>query len=153
MGEAKNRKHEIEALKASGVRKLALNPSYDDYDNAATIIKKVAKFDWKYHEGVSSYEIIEWAGVDVRSKSYGDFKKVVLNTTINGDPTKAFRVKNAIISLLELFSAEHMTCSLPIDPNRNGTPTTIKEFDYAINRYFRVLNYGQECHDNHFMAA
>ena len=153
MGEAKNRKHEIEALKASGARMITLNPSYDDYDNASIIIKKVAKFDWEYHEGTSFYEIVEWAGVDVRSKSYDDFKRVVLNTTINGDPTKALRVKNAIISLLEFFSIEHMTCSLPINPYRNGTPTTRVEFDYAINRYFRVLNYGQECHDNHFKAA
>ena len=149
MGEAKNRKNEINNLKNGAC--LAINDKYDDYDNAGLIIKKVAKFH-HYNIGKDSYSynITNWMGNDVKGIPNEEFIKVVADTKILGGKNKVLRIKNAIVELLDGFNMNYVIGHLPISSsqqggNIGGRVTNQKELDYAVNAYFSPLNRHDIC--------
>ena len=156
MGEAKNRKNEINNLKNGAC--VAINDKYDDYDNAGLIIQKVAKFN-HYNIGKDSYSynITDWMGKDVKGIPNEEFIKVVADTKILGEKNKVLRVKNAIVVLLEGFNMNYAIGQLPISSSKRGgniggRVTNQEELDYAVNVYFSPMNRQDICTDTRIVA-
>jgi len=141
MGEAKNRKREIEALKAGKVIRLV--NGYDDYDNAALVIKRAAKF---VHEdlggGSYGYNITHWMGVEIASDN--DLKRVVKDCPLLCDDfNRVGDVKKAIFELLDIFSEQFMMDMLSPDGGKHpGRITNQNEMNNAVAFFFRPIYKG-----------
>ena len=147
MGEAKNRKHEIEAIKNGKVIRLA--NGYDDYDTAAMVIKRAAKFVHKdFGNGSYGYDLTHWMGVEIASND--DLKKAVNECVLVSDtPNRVNDVKKAIIELCEMFSEQFMMDSLSPDGGKHpGRITTQNELDKAVAHFFRPINKGSYVANN-----
>lgn len=147
MGQAKNRKNEIEAIKAGKVIRLA--NGYDDYDTAAMVIKRAAKFVHEdFGNGSYGYNITHWMGVEIASNE--DLKKVVKECVLVSDnPNRVADVKKAIIELCEMFSEEFMMDGLSPDGGKHpGRITNQNELDNAVAHFFRPINKGSYVANN-----
>lgn len=141
MGQAKKRKNEIEAIKAGMAIRLA--NGYDDYDTAALVIKKAAKFVHRnLGDGHYGYRISSWMGVETATDE--DLKKVVKESALISDtPDRVDDVKKAIIELFKMFSEQFMLDELSPDGGKHpGRITNQKELDNAVEFYFRPVNMG-----------
>ena len=148
MGQAKNRKNEIEAIKAGKVIRLA--NGYDDYDTAAMVIKRAAKFVHKdFGNGSYGYNITHWMGVEIASDE--DLKKVVKDCVLlSDDPNRVGDVKKAIIELVEMFSEQFMLDELSPDGGKHpGRITNQKELDNAVEFFYRPINRGSYVAKSH----
>ena len=150
MSESKNRKNEIKLIKSG--KAFAINPNFDDFDNAGLIILKAAEL--KFNERGNDcfdYHMTRWVDTPMtETTSKEEFIQIVGQTKIFGDAIKANRIKNAIIELLDGYSMNFMIGSLSKAPRQNGRITSQTEFDYSFKSYFSPMHRQDICLENHF---